>query len=248
MAADASDDVRAIFERRDKRQRIVEETLKLIDKAEERYRLDKENRRRWNRILIRLEDSLVESKRGVEECDTLIAVERGKAPESEVQPEQPPQPSQAEGGVSVTEPDLAKRAAYKIAETPIEALPSISLQEAAFARAYMERRAFGSHDRQFRKRFSAKLELAGQLSLIEEISRDQGERRNQLMLRQAVGKVQKWEINNMSDYEIDLVVGCYTVLSNKLVSTANNKRLMAIISRMIGQLRAERTRRRRSSR
>ena len=52
----------------------------------------------------------------------------------------------------------------------------------------------------------------------------------------------------MSDEEIDLVVGCYRILSGKLISDVENTRLLEIISGVIEVLKAERSRRRLSSR
>jgi hypothetical protein len=60
--------------------------------------------------------------------------------------------------------------------------------------------------------------------------------------------MQMGQVAEMSDDEIELLVNCYTVLRNKVVPTESNKRLLGIISRTIGDLRAEGSRRRLFSR
>ncbi len=243
-----SDNIDILLEKRGERQRVFEQTLELVDKAGEKHREDRQNRRKWNRILIRLEDSVVEVKKAVAECDTLIQIERRKAEETVEEPDESRASTQAEAEPSVVEPDLEKRAAYKIAQAPIEELAHISLQDAAFARAYTARRAFGTHDKKFRKKLSTKLELASQLPRVPHTHPGQGEKRSQDVLRNAIARVQEGQIESMSDQEIDLVVGCYTILTGMLVPNANNNRLLETISGMIEALRAERPRRRLSSR
>ncbi len=223
---------------------MVEETLKLIGRAEEKRLHDKENRRRWTRILIRLEDSLVEAQKAVAECDTLIDVERGRSQVTGGKSEEIREPARVEPESAAADADPERRAAYKIAETPMEELADISLEDAAFARAYMERHDFGAHDESFRKRLAAKLELASQLPGGVDVRSEYGDRRTQLALRQAITKMQSGQIAKMDDNEIELLVNCYTVLRNKIVPTESNKRLLAIISRTIGDLRAEGVRRR----
>ena len=232
-----------LLERRHKRQAVAEETLKLIGRAEERHRNDKKNRRKWNRILIRLEDSLLEAKKAVAECDTLMEVERGRGekpveePDREgAQPEQPP------------DADPEALAAYRIVETLVEGLADISLEDVALAQAYMARDSYAAHDEGFKRTLAAKLELASQLPRSQGLAPNQAERRDQGLLREAVEKMQAGEIGAMSDDELDLLVSCYTILSNKLVPTTNNNRLLEIISRTIEPLRAERDRRHLSSR
>lgn len=247
-ATNGSDNIAILLEKKSQRQRVLEQILELLDRAEEKLRYDKKSWRKWNRILTRLEDSFVEAKRGVAECDALIDVERWRAKKAVDKPDESRVLAQAEPEPSAVESDPEKRAAYKIAQAPIEKLPSISLQDAAFARAYTARRAFGAHDREFRKRLSTRLELASQLPRLPQVRPDQGERRNQNMLREAIVKVQKGKIENMRDEEIDLVVGCYKVLSGRLVSDANKTRLLEIISGMIETLKAERSRRHLESR
>jgi|GEM_PF-2935003 len=244
MATDSSETERILHAKREKRRYVVEETLKLIGRAEEKRLHDKESRRRWTRILIRLEDSLVEAQKAVAECDTLIDVERGRRQEttgkSEAVRESAPTEPQAAGA----ETDPERRAAYRISDTPVEALADISLEDTAFAWAYMERREFDAHDEGFKKMLAAKLELAGQLPRALEVSSKHGERRTQLLLRQAITRMQAGQIGKMSDHEIELLVNCYTVLRNKIVPTESNKRLLTMIARTIGDLRAEGVRRR----
>jgi len=244
MIADLSETEKILHERREKRRYVVEETLKLIGRAEEKRLHDKENRRRWTRILIRLEDSLAEAQKALAECDTLIDVERSRRQEIGRKEEPVREPPQPEPESAVTETDPERRAAYRIAETPVEGLADISLEDAAFASAYMERREFGAHDERFKKTLAAKLELASQLPRGQKVSSKQGGRRTQFLLRQAIARMQSGQIGKMSDHEIELLVNCYTVLRNKIVPTESNKRLLAMISRTIGALRAEGVRRR----
>lgn len=248
MTRDSSDAIRTLVEKRKQRRYVVEETLRLIDKAEEKRRYDKEGRRRWTRILVRLEDSLFEAKKAVAECDTLISIEQDRTGVAAVEPAQAGAAVRTEAESLVKDADPERRAAYRIAETPVEELADISLQDAAFARAYMERRGFDAHDAAFKKTLTAKLELASQLPHAREARREQGERRNQLVLREAIGKVQAGQIEQMSDNDVELLVNCYTVLRDKIVPTESNKRLLAIISQTIGDLRAEGARRRLFSR
>jgi len=247
-ATDGFDNIASLAERRSRRQQVLDQTLELIDRAEDKYRDDKQNRRKWNRILIRLEDSLVEAKKAVDECDTLLQIEQRRTDEPIEKPAEPHVSEQVEPEPSVAESDPEKRAAYEIADAPIEKLSSISLQDVAFARAYTARRAFAAHDKQFRKRLSARIELASQLPGVQRGAKDQGERRRQSVLREAIVKVQQGQIGSMRDEEIDLVVGCYRILSGKLISDAENTRLLEIISGMIEALRAERSRRQLSAR
>jgi len=229
-----------LLEKREKRQDVVEETLKLIGRAEDRHRNDKKQRRKWNRILIRLEDSLLEAKKAVAECDTLMEVERGRAEKPAEEPErEPAQPPDA---------DPEALAAYRIVDTPVEGLADISLEDVALAQAYMARDSYAAHGEGFKRTLAAKLELAGQLPRAQSAPPKQTERRNQPLLREAIQKMQTGGIEKMSDDELDLLVNCYTVLSNRLVPTANTNRLLEIISRTIEPLRAESTRRRLSSR
>jgi hypothetical protein len=160
MRANLSDAIRILIERREKRRYVVDETLKLIDKAEEKRRHDKEGRRRWTRILIRLEDSLVEAKKAVAECDTLISIEGDRTEAVVEEPVQAGAAIQAGAESSVAGTDMEQRAAYRIAEAPIEELANISLQDTAFARAFMERPSFGAHDAAFKRTLTAKLEPA----------------------------------------------------------------------------------------
>jgi hypothetical protein len=243
MAIDSSETERVLHERREKRRYVVEETLKLIGRAEEKRLHDKESRRRWTRILIRLEDSLVEAQKAVAECDTLIDVGRGRRQTTGGKGETVREPLQPQPESAVTETDPERRAAYRIAETPVEGLAGISLEDVAFAWAYMERREFDAHDEGFKKTLAAKLELASQLPSALELSSKHGERRTQFLLRQAIARMQSGEIAKMSDHEIELLVNCYTVLRNKIVPTESNNRLLAMIARTIGDLRAEGVRR-----
>ena len=242
MTADSSDTTQNLHEKREKRRYVVEETLKLIGRAEEKRVQDRESRRRWTRILIRLEDSLVEAQKAVAECDTLIDVERGRRRRAAgALSDKAPEFAQEASAVSDADPE--RRAAYKIAETPVEALVDVSLEDAAFARAYMERRGFDAHDKAFRRTLAAKVELASQLPPAA-VRPEHGERRGQLVLRQAITRMQSGQIAQMSDNEIELLVNCYTVLRNKVAPTESNKRLLAMISRTIGDLKAEGVRRR----
>lgn len=247
-ATDGFDSIAAITEKRSERRQVFDQTLELIDRAGDKYRDDKQNRRKWNRVLIRLEDSLVEAKKAVDECDTLLEIEQRRTEEPTEKPAEPHVSEQVEPESPVVESDPEKRAAYEIADAPIEKLSSISLQDVAFARAYTARRSFAAHDKEFRKRLSARIELASQLPGVQRATKDQGERRRQSVLRDAIVKVQQGQIESMSDEEIDLVVGCYRILSGKLISNAENTRLLEIISGMIEVLRAERSRRHLSSR
>jgi hypothetical protein len=248
MAIDSSETERVLHERREKRRYVVEETLKLIGRAEEKRLHDKESRRRWTRILIRLEDSLVEAQKAVAECDTLIDVEEGRKRATGQKSGKVPESAQAQPASAVSDADPERRAAFRIAETPVEGLADISLEDTAFAWAYMDRREFDAHDEGFKKTLAAKLELASQLPRALEVSSKHGERRTQLVLRQAIIRMQAGQIAKMSDHEIELLVNCYTVLRNKIVPTESNKRLLAMISRTIGDLRAEGVRRKLFSR
>jgi hypothetical protein len=245
---EGSDNIAELLTKRAERENVAQQILDLVDRAEEKHRNDRQNRRKWNRILIRLEDSLVEAKRAVAECDTLIQIEKQRDEETPQKPAQPPASAPAEPQPAITEPDPEKRAAYKIANVPIEELASVSLQEVAFARAYTARRAFGTHDKKFTKRLFAKLELASQLPGVRGALQSEGERRRQNVLREAIVKVQQGQINSMNDEEIELVVGCYKTLSGKLIADAENTRLLEIMSGMIEALKAERSRRHLSSR
>ena len=229
-----------LLEKREKRQDVVEETLKLIGRAEDRHRNDKKQRRKWNRILIRLEDSLLEAKKAVAECDTLMEVERGRAEK----PIEEPQREEAQP----PDADPEALAAYRIVDTPVEGLADISLEDVALAQAYMARDSFAVHDEVFRRTLAAKLELAGQLPSAHGSPPKPAERRNQPLLREAIAKMQTGRIAKLSDDELDLLVNCYTILSNKLVPTTNNNRLLELISRTIEPLRAERAHRHLSSR
>ncbi len=244
-AVEGPDYTAELLTKRTERETVVQQILDLVDRAEEKHRDDRQNRRKWNRILIRLEDSLVEAKMAVAECDTLLQVEQRRAEETPEKPAEPLVPAQAEAGLSIIESDPEKRAAYEIAETPIEKLAGASLQDVAFARAYTARRVFGTHDKEFRKRLSARLELASQLPGVKG---GEGERRRQHVLRDAIVKVQRGQVDSMSDEEIDLVVGCYRILSGKLISDVENTRLLEIISGVIEVLKVERSRRQLSSR
>jgi len=243
MRSNASGNIEWLIEKRDRRQWLLDQTLKLIEKAEEKRRFDKERRRKWDRILTRLEDSWIEVKRSVAECDTLIDIERAKARRSAEAPLETPAGAQVDMETHAADVDPGKRAAYKIVATPVECLPAISIQDTAFAQAYTERRTFSDHDSEFKRTLTAKLELASQLPHTADDSPASGDRRNQRMLREAVGKAQRGSVEQMTDDEIDLVVSCYTILSNKLVPSTDNKRLMDIISRVIETLQAERERR-----
>ena len=244
MTTNSSEIITELLEKREKRQQVIEETLKLIEKAAEKYRYDRESRRRWNRILMRLEDSLLEVKKAVAECDTLIDIEQGKVRKTPEKPEQDRALAQPEAeSPRPPEDDPERRAAYEIAETPREELANISLQDAALARAYIERQGFLMHDEAFRKTLSAKLELVTQLPRSHDAMPEQGERRNQVILRGAITKMQLGQIRNMDDNELDLLVSCYTILRDKLLPTASNKRLLKAISGTIRPLRAERARR-----
>jgi hypothetical protein len=236
-----------LLETRKKRQVIVAETLKLIGRAEEKHRNDKKRRRKWNRILIRLEDSLLEAKKAVAECDTLIEIARGRGDKPAEEPDQQPAPAE-ELSAKPTDADPEKRAAYAIVETPMEELADISLEHVALARAYMARDGYAAHDEEFKRALAAKLELASQLPRSQDSAREKAERRDQRLLREAVKKMQAGEIDAMSHDELDLLLNCYTILTNKLVPTSNTNRLLEIISRTIEPLRAERARRRLSSR
>jgi len=231
-----------LLERRHKRQAVVEETLKLIGRAEERHRNDKKSRRKWNRILIRLEDSLLEAKKAVAECDTLIEIGRGKEDTPAEEPEQEHRPAEA-APARPTHADPESSAAYAMVETPIEELADISLEDVALARAYTARDNYAAHDEEFKRTLAAKLELASQLPRAQDPPLEQAERRDQRLLREAVKKMQAGEIEAMSDDELDLLVNCYTILTNKLVPTTNNNRLLEIISRTIEPLGTERARR-----
>jgi hypothetical protein len=247
-AVEGSDYIAELLTKRTERDAVVQQILDLVDRAEEKHRDDRQNRRKWNRILIRLEDSLVEAKMAVAECDTLLQVEQRRADETPEKPAEPLVPAQAEAGLSIIESDPEKRAVYEIAEAPIEKLAGVSLQDAAFARAYTARRVFGTHDKEFRKRLSARLELASQLPGVKRGAQSGDERRRQHVLRDAIVKVQRGQVDSMSDEEIDLVVGCYRILSGKLIVDVENTRLLEIISGVIEALKAERSRRQLSSR
>jgi hypothetical protein len=229
-----------LLEKREKRQDVVEETLKLIGRAEERHRNDKKRRRKWNRILIRLEDSLLEAKKAVAECDTLMEVERGREEKPAEEPErkevQPP------------DADAEALAAYRVVDTPVEGLADISLEDVALAQAYMARDSYAAHDEGFKRTLAAKLELASQLPRAQSSVPKEAERRNQPLLREAIERMQTGGVGAISDDELDLLVNCYTILSNKIVPTTNNNRLLELISRTIEPLRTERSRRHLSSR
>lgn len=243
MPGTPSQNIQEIIEKRARRQTVLEQTLSLLDRAEEKRRTDRENRRRWNRVLTRLEDSFIEAKQSVAECDTLIEIERKRAQQPSEKPEEKGEPAPIAASSAQDNVDPEARAAFRIVETPMENLSDVALEEVALARAYTERSAFQAHDGQFRTKLSAKLELASQLPDESAVSSEKEERRHQHVLRDAIEKLITKRFDVMTGDEIQLILSCYTVLSTKLVPTASNKRLADLISRTITKLRAESERR-----
>ncbi|MDX9974602.1 MAG: hypothetical protein RBU21_16575 [FCB group bacterium] len=245
---DQPSNVERLEEEYRRQEMLVEHIRALLTRADSKRESDPENRRKWNRILDNLENALTEAKTKLDHCDMCLRRERewGHVVEQSNPVAPAPEPyladpaeftvDDAEAVADSIEDDMqAAEAARTLLASPLEAVQEASLEQVALAQQYLARRNDEGASNGTDRRLAGRVELAiqGRIAVQQKpvVLRNSEERRQQRVLREIVGKIQRHRMGTLTIQELELAVDCCIVLSQRIDLTEAELRLREILLR-----------------
>lgn len=218
----------------------------LLAKADARLRAANEDRRKWGRVVTNLEASLDEARARLERARVELRMAEQQA-ESGIQPPQakpevavsPAAPS-SDYGTSLSDSSLSllkglmQRPMQELAQVPLEEM--VLIEAALPEEEVLEKTEDG-------RRLLGRIELVNQTRESPEERFDPAgeDRRRQVVLRAAIDKLQKNQVDKMTPEEIRMTLVCHTLLSRRLNPSIRDQHLLRILSAAINVLRRKNT-------
>lgn len=210
--------------------KALEEVRGLLEKADERRRLEPDDARKWNRVLENLERSLDLIKARHERSEMAVQVlerewEQVRTGVLEAT-EKPLPPASAP---ALARPELAV-ADERWAAT-LERLEALNLEQASALQSQIDTGEIRD------EQLEAGLALANQIRPDMEADSRGPEARRQLLLRAAIDKIRKQRFDLMALEEIHMLLACHSLLTSRLEPTPRDQRLRRILDGAIKILR-----------
>ena len=261
---DLLEQVRLVDGRMNREEHAIAETNALLEKVDRRRRENPGDRRRWDSRANDLEEALIDSRRRLSVAEQRIvdlnreidsrpgAVESAvaAADEKTASIHVPSDDGARPAEVGVSEKDskaqgmeVVKRvreAAQQLLDTPRFKLSDLPLQELVLAKMFRESKASASMGK-------ARLEeLTQRIKICERSVEHRGrpsrplpsrsERRQQLLIRRALEKCRTNQLGALTLHEIEIIIGCYDLLVQKVHRGRDDDRLLGLINDAIDKV------------